>query len=350
MNNYLQFADPWLLLLLLAPLWFLLRPDKSGGSEFGAFSILQNVAKPSRAPLIYRIIMSIGMSCLIIAAARPQYGSEIIDFTSEGRDLMLVIDLSGSMQLDDMTNEEQERITRLEAVFHAAHTFIKGRTNDRIGLVFFSEQALVSCPLTRDHGTLNEILERTRKNQESLWERGGDLLGQETNIGLGLGYAIKTLDQRTESDDQDKKTLGSAIILITDGRDSNGHKEPMIAAKHAGNAQIRIHSIGVGDPQGTYTHKDHFGRTQIRRIGSRQLPDMNLLRHIAKQTKAVAMRAGNHDELQTVFKSIDELEPSPRDERRRDNFKDRFSLPLFMGLLFCALGLLCEPRLRGALA
>ena len=348
MNTYFQFAEPWFLLLLAIPLIFVLFPPRSGGAAFGAFHILQQVAKPSRAPLVYRILMACGTSLLIVALARPQYGTEIVEYNSEGRDLMLVIDLSASMRLDDMSNEADKRITRLEAVFHAADQFIAGRPNDRMGLVFFSEQALVSCPLTRDHGTLHDMLQRTRAIQEDLWERRSNLLGRGTNIGLGLGYAIKTLEQRNS--EEQAQILGSAIILITDGRDSQGHKEPMIAAKHARNADIRIHSIGVGDPNGTFTERDPFGRTQISRIGQRELPDMNLLRKIAKETKAVAMRAGDKDELASVFKKIDELEPSPREEKRRDNFTDRFFLPLLIGLICCALGFILEPRLRGALA
>ena len=348
MNSYFHFAEPWFLLLLIVPIIFVLWPPKTGGAAFGAFDLLRCVARSSKAPLLYRLLMAAGCSCLILAMARPQFGTEIIEFNSEGRDLMLVIDLSLSMRLDDMTNESNERITRLEAVFHAADEFIEGRPNDRMGLVFFSEQALVSCPLTRDHGTLHDILTRTRENQEDLWERRGNLLGRGTDIGLGLGYAIKTLDQRSQDDE--KNILGSAIVLITDGRDSKGHKEPMIAAKHARNSDIRIHSIGVGDPDGTFTDSDPFGRTQISRISSRELPDMNLLRKIAKETKAVAMRAGDKDELASVFKKIDELEPSPREEKRRDNFTDRFFIPLLVGLLCCSIALVLEPRLRGALA
>lgn len=348
MNAYLQFANSWYFCLLLIPLALLLLRQRRSGAQFGGWHILRSVMRPSRGPFIYRLIMALGLCCLITAAARPQYGSTIKENTSEGRDLMLVIDLSGSMRLDDMTNEQNERITRLAAVMNAAKAFIDGRPNDRMGLVFFSEEALVSCPLTRDHGTLHNILARTQATLESLWSRNNDLLGQGTDIGLGLGYAMKTLDKRA-ADEAQENTAGRAIILITDGRDSKGHREPLIAARHARNAGIRIHSIGVGDPQGTFTKSNAFGQKSVLRIGRNQLPDMNLLRKIAKQSSGIAMSAGNRDELKTVFEKIDELEPSPRTERVREHFEDRFVLPLLIGLICCALGLLLEPRLRGPL-
>ncbi len=346
MNELFQFANLWWLCLLIIPIAIRLLPHAHGGARFSAYALLKTVIRTSRGPAIFKILMATGLSLLIVAAARPQYGSEIVEYTSEGRDLMLVIDLSLSMRLDDMTNDAQERITRLAAVIKAANTFIEGRPNDRMGLVFFSEQALVSCPLTYDHGTLHDILGRTQSNLESLWNRNSNLLGRGTNIGLGLGYAIKTLDKHKG----DEEKLGRAIILITDGRDSEGHQEPMLAAKHAHNADIRIHSIGVGNAQGTYTSTDMIGRTRTARIGRNELPDMNLLKKIARSTSGVAMSAGNKEELKTVFEKIDELEPSPRDEQRRDNYSDHFLLPLILGLLLCFVGLICEPRLRGALA
>ncbi len=355
MNESLIFDSMWWLLLLLLPLALLILHERRGGAQFGAFHLLQKALKPSKGPMLYRIIMAIGISSLIIAAARPQYGSQIKEYTSDGRDLMLVIDLSYSMKLDDMTNADNERISRLAAVFQAAHGFIEGRPNDRIGLVFFSDLALNSCPLTLDHATLHDILKRTQSTLEAMWSRGRQrgldhheqfLLGMGTNISAGLGYAIKTVDQSKA----DEKTLGKALILITDGKNSRIYENPMIAAKHAKNLELHIHSIGVGDPRGSYTETDVIGRKHIKNVTAENLPDMNLLRRIAKETSGIAMRAGNRDELKTVFAKIDELEPSPRNELTRDNYTDKFMWPLLIGLICCSCGLLIEPRLRGALA
>ncbi|NRA38300.1 MAG: VWA domain-containing protein [Planctomycetes bacterium] len=368
MSENFIFGSQWYLLFLAIPLMlYVLKPSR-GGAAFGAYNLLRTIARPSKGPKLFTLLMASGLGLLIIALARPQYGSEITEYNAEGRDLILVIDLSGSMQFDDMTDENNNRITRLQTVITAANTFIEGRPNDRIGLVFFSERALSSCPVTHDHGTLKDILVRTQENLEGLWKARRDLLGQGTNIGLGLGYALKALihiDSDKENDEINttlsninkpmkphakKTSLGRAIILITDGKDSYGKREPLIAARHARDNDIRIHAIGVGNPQGTITNRGLFGNTSVQRVSGDQLPDMNLLKSICSMSNGVAMAADNRDELDNVFKEIDQLEPSPRNQRTRNNYSDHFDLPLLIGLALCACALLFEPRLRGAVS
>jgi hypothetical protein len=119
----------------------------------------------------------------VVAAARPQYGRSVVEREQAGRDLMLVIDLSGSMQIDDLDDGKGGRQDRLATVVKAAKQFVAGRPDDRAGLVFFGDSALSSCPLTYDHDTVDQFLDRTERQQRALWARGEEgLLGGNTNM------------------------------------------------------------------------------------------------------------------------------------------------------------------------
>jgi Ca-activated chloride channel family protein len=226
----------------------------------------------------------------------------------------------------------------------AADTFIAGRPDDRIGLVFFGDHALTSCPLTHDHATVREFLARTEVQQRELWNSGreGGLLGGSTNIGLGLGTALKAL--------KDPKALGRAAIVITDGVDSRRLRnwvDPLEAARQAERLGVRVHGIGVGNPQGTMTRKDLFGRVQTVRLGQDMLPDLNRLTAIATLAQGQAFPADDAAALKQVFERIDALEPTPRTLRSRDDFADRFPWLLVAGLVLTGVALVAEPRLRG---
>lgn len=336
-----RLADPWLLLLLaLAPLALWWRPAR-GGAAFGAFGIAAAALRPSRGPLAFRILLAAGLACLAVAAARPQYGQTITERTQSGRDLMLVIDLSGSMQVDDMADRGR-RQDRLGAVVAAAKDFIARREDDRIGLAFFAQNALTSCPLTYDHRTLVEFLDRTEEQQRRLWARDSALLGDGTNLGLGLGVALKALS--------DPKAKGRAVILVTDGADSRDMKgwiDPLQAARHAASLGAKVHGIGVGNAEGTMTVKDMFGRTGTRPIPANLLPDHARLRAICERAGGVSFAASDAAGLAEVFRRLDALEPTTRTTRTHDDFADRWLWPLAAGLALIALALALEPRLRG---
>jgi Ca-activated chloride channel family protein len=342
-----RFFEPLCLLLLLLPLavW-LLRPRRSGG-VFAPFLLAVANLRPSRGPALHRLLVVLGLALLAVAAARPQWGRSVEVRSQEGRSLMLVIDLSGSMEFNDLFAADGQRSDRLAAVMGSARSFIEGRPNDRIGLVFFADRALTSCPLTYDHQTLRDFLDRIEANQRHSWKQGGNLLGDGTNIGLGLGTALRRL-QRGKEDG-----AGRAIVLITDGKDSRGLPgwvDPIEAARHARESEVRIHAIGVGDPQGSVVMPDPFGRLVEQRLGPNALPDPQRLRAIAETSGGLAFSAGDQAELDTVFAQIDRLETSPQDIQRRDDFTDHFFPPLLLGSLFLALATLAEPRLRGGLA
>ena len=338
-----RFADPWFLFGLVLPLLLLWWRPARGGAAFGAFPLAAAVLRPSRGPLMYRVLLALGLGLLVVALARPQYGRTIVERDHAGRDLMLVIDLSGSMQIDDLDDGKGGRSDRLRAVMVAADRFIAGRPDDRIGLVFFGDNALTSCPLTHDHATVREFLERTEKQQRELWanDRNG-LLGGNTNLGLGLGTAIKAM--------RDPKAKGRVAILITDGVDTRQLKQwvdPLEAARQADRLGVKVYGIGVGNPNGTMSRHDLFGRVQTVRLTGDMLPDLGRLKAITTLADGQAFAADDAKTLGEVFTRIDTLEPTPRTVKSRDDFADRFAWPLIAGLLLLGLALGLEPRLRG---
>lgn len=337
-----RFAFPWLLCGLVLPLLVLwLRPAR-GGAAFGAFPLAAAALRPSRGPLAQRLLLAAALACLVVAAARPQFGRTIVEREQAGRDLMLVIDLSGSMQIDDLDDGKGGRSDRLAAVVAAARRFVAGRPEDRVGLVFFGDRALTSCPLTYDHATVTEFLDRTEKQQRELWARDSGLLGNNTNLGLGLGTALKAL--------RDPAAKGRAAILITDGVDTRqlpGWVDPLLAARQADRLGATVYGIGVGNPHGTMTRRDPFGRVVSIPLRGDMLPDMGRLEAITRLANGRAFAANDAQGLAEVFQRIDALEPTPRTVRSRDDFADRWFWPLAAGLLLAALALTLEPRLRG---
>ncbi len=338
-----RFADPWLLCGLLLPLLVLFWRPARGGAAFGAFALARSVLRPSRGPLLLRLLLAGTLACLILALARPQYGRTTVEREQAGRDLMLVIDLSGSMRIDDLDDGKGGRSDRLATVVTAAKEFTTKRPDDRIGLVFFADGALTSCPLTYDHDTVVQFLDRTEVQQRSLWARDSDgLLGGSTNLGLGLGTALKSL--------RNPANKGRAVILVTDGVDTRrlpNWIDPLEAANQAERLGVSVYGIGVGNPHGTISQRDIFGRVVTRRLSGDMLPDMGRLQSIAGRANGQAFAANDAKGLGEVFASISALQPTPHTVRQRDDFADRWLWPLVAGLLLGGLALGLEPRLRG---
>ena len=338
-----RFADPWLLCGLILPLLVLWWRPSRGGAAFGAFALAAAALRPSRGPLVQRVLLALAIAGLVVAAARPQYGRTVTEREQAGRDLMLVIDLSGSMRIDDLDDGKGGRADRLAAVITAAKGFVAKRPDDRIGLVFFADGALTSCPLTYDHDTVAQFLDRTEQQQRALWKRDGDgLLGGNTNLGLGLGTALKSL--------RNPAVKGRAVILVTDGVDTrrlHNWIDPLLAASQAERLGVAVYGIGVGNPSGTMTQRDPFGRVVTQRLRGDMLPDMGRLQSITSRANGQAFAADDAKGLGEVFAGISALQPTPHTVRSRDDFADRWFWPLAAGLLLAALALTLEPRLRG---
>ena len=213
--------------------------------------------------------------CLLItAAANPKWLGDMVEIPTKGRDLMLAVDLSGSMQETDMI-VNQQRISRLMTVQILAADFIKRRQGDRMGLILFGDQAYLQSPLTFDLTTVATLLAES--------EIG--LAGKMTAIGDAIGLAVKRLQERPEED--------RVLILMTDGANTAGAILPLRAAELAARKKVKIYTIGIGNP----------------RYSLRSDLDEPTLRAIAKQTKGRYFRARSPQELKQIYQEIEALEP-----------------------------------------
>lgn len=246
--------------------------------------------------------------CLTLAASRPQWVSEQIDIPVSGRDLMLAVDLSGSMRNVDFQHEGH-LINRLQAVKLVAGEFIEKRKGDRLGLILFGQQAYLQTPLTFDIATVNTQL------QESLI----GIAGGSTAIGDAIVVAIKRL--------RDKQQDSRVLILLTDGENTAGEVTPLRAAKLAASQDLKIYTIGIG--------ADLLISTSI--VSSRSKTniaiDEKTLTAIADETQGKYFRAHDIEELQEIYQLIEELEPIEQDTQRYRPVTALFYWPLAVALM-----------------
>ncbi|MFK7852978.1 MAG: VWA domain-containing protein [Granulosicoccus sp.] len=253
------------------------------------------------------ILLCLAWLALVTATARPQSFGDPIGVPLSGRDLMLCIDISGSMRETDLY-AGNNRATRMAVVKQVAKDFVARRTGDRIGLIMFGSQAYVQTPLTHDHETVQHFLE----------EATVGLAGRSTAIGDAIGLGVKRL--------RDRPDASRVLILLTDGENSAGVVDPVDAARLAADNDIRIHAIGVGsDPQGSLFN-DPFGNR-------RSELDETTLRAISDATGGQYFRARNQQELSNIYEEIDRLEPTEREVDEFRPLSERFVWPLGVALV-----------------
>lgn len=260
---------------------------------------------------------------LLCAAARPQWLGEPLPTATSGRDMMLAVDLSGSMEFRDMHLEGRE-VNRLTLVKELLGDFIERRRGDRLGLVLFGSQAYVQAPLTHDRQAIAQWLD----------ESFIGLPGRETAIGDAIGLSIKRL--------QHEPAASRVLLLISDGANTAGSVSPLRAARLAAEYQIRIFTIGVGADVAPQASAFSF-------LGLQSDPSIELdeasLREIAQLTGGEYFRARNAEDMQTIYQRLDQLEPV-----LRAGLPDRQSSPLYhwpLGLaLLLSLGLSASMLLR----
>jgi Ca-activated chloride channel family protein len=226
---------------------------------------------------------------LLLAAARPTWIGDPIELPNSGRDLMLAVDISGSMEIEDM-QWNQTQVQRIAAVKQLGAEFITRRSGDRLGLILFGTNAYVQSPLSFDTATVKRFL----------LEAQIGFAGKDTAIGDAIGLAVKRLKERPAEN--------RVLILLTDGQDTASAVRPIDAAQLAKNLGIRIYTIGIGADQ--MTLPGLFGSS----FGSRQVnPSAELdeagLQEIATLTGGQYFRARNPQELATIYQLLDQLEP-----------------------------------------
>jgi Ca-activated chloride channel family protein len=302
----ITFSWPWLFALL--PLPFLLRyllPAAASNNDaalrvpylddFASEQTSSSTRALRRWPLFVYFLLWL---CLLCAAAKPQWIGEPVELPVSGRDLMLAIDLSGSM--DHTFTHSFRSVTKLQATKAVAGEFIDRRVGDRIGLILFAEQAYVQAPLTFDRTTVKTLL----------FEAVTGLAGKATAIGDAIGLAVKRLDTQNNQD--------RVLILLTDGVSNAGEIRPEKAAGIAAQKGLKIHTIGIGSR------------------GSRELNEYTL-KTIAEKTGGRYFRAHDVNELQQIYALIDKLEPVERDTQSYRPTWSLFYWPLGIALLLASL-------------
>ena len=303
--NHIVFANPWMLLLLLLILpivaWYILKARKTDASL--TFSSLHGFGqvKTSYKNWLRHVMFGFRMLALafiIFALARPQSTNQFKNVTTEGIDIVIALDISGSMLAEDF------KPNRIEAAKDVASEFITGRPLDRIGLVIFSAESFTQCPLTTDHAVLLNLF---REIHSGMIEDG-------TAIGSGLANAVNRL--------KESKALSKVIILLTDGVNNQGSIAPITAAEIAKVFGIRVYTIGIGtNGMAPYPVQTPFG---IQYQNMEVQIDEAMLKQISQMTDAKYFRATDNQKLRDIYKEIDKLEKSKIEVREYKKHHDEF--------------------------
>ncbi len=307
----MRLAYPYfLLLLLLIPLllWLRLFMVRKRSMQFSSSAVLKDLPKSWRMRLqpILPFFYTLGLVCVIIALARPQRGLEDSRVRTEAVDIILLLDLSGSMDTQDF-QKYGRRMSRLEASQEVITRFLENRPNDRIGMVAFATLPYAVAPLTLDHGWLVQRMEGLHTKM---------LDGNRTAIGDGIASAVNRL--------RDSEAKSKVIILLTDGANNAGTISPENAASAAEALGIKIYTIGAGG-----------ARTGF--FVQRQEVDEDTLKKISSTTGARFYRARDLETLEAVYEEIDLLEKTEIEVERFTRFEEKASGWLMAGLVFLGL-------------
>lgn len=312
----MRFANSLFLILLgVIPLfiWNYFRRSKAREASiiFSDISIAKNIrpgfrVKYRHVPMILKML---ALFIFIMAMARPQAAQKEEELITEGIDIMLTLDTSGSMKIEDFKPQN-----RLQAAKEVIEEFIKSRRNDRIGLVVFARHSFTQCPLTLDYGVLLDLL---KKIEIGMIEDG-------TGIGTAIANSVNRL--------RDSQAKSKVIILLTDGINNAGKIDPFTAAKTAAALGIKIYTIGAGKPGGAlYPIEDPiFGKRYVQ-IDTEI--DEDLLKKIADETGGMYFRAKDEAALREIYKTIDKLEKTKIETKEYANYNELagfFILPGFI--------------------
>jgi len=331
-----SFAWWWVLLALPVP-WLLRRLQEGRRLESGAA-----LAVPAGNPLgglgasgggtsrrsAWRAILLWTVWVLaLVAAARPQHMGEAISLPVSGRDLLLAVDLSGSMEEQDF-EQNGAWVDRLTATKSVADDFILRRVGDRLGLILFGREAYLQTPLTFDRETVRTLL-----NESVI-----GLAGKETAIGDAIGLAIRTLEDAGVEDGR------RVLILLTDGANTAGEVDPLRAASLAADRSMIIYTIGIGAD--VMLRQTLFG---VREFNPSQDLDENALRQIAELTGGRYFRARDVAEFAGIYDELDRLEPAETDEAGFRPVTEYFHWPLAAAVFLALAGTLIAtlPRWQG---
>jgi Ca-activated chloride channel family protein len=308
-----SFAHPYLLLLLLLlPLAAWLK-GKRGRPPAFLYSSVQLVravlnVNRSRAGGFLAALRWIALALFIAALAQPRRSQSETRVRASGVDIVVAIDLSGSMEVPDFIRNGSQ-VNRLDLAKEVLAKFIDKRPNDRIGLVAFGGRAYIASPPTLDHDFLQKNVERLRLH----------LIEDNTAIGSGLATAVNRL--------RDLKSKSRIVILMTDGQNNAGTIAPLAAAEAAKTLHVKVYTIGLGSAE------------MVRRMGisPNLLPDEETLQKISEMTGGKYYRADNAERFQAIYDEIDKLEKSEADVKKFTQYEELFGWLILPGLALLVL-------------
>ncbi|NIM71109.1 MAG: VWA domain-containing protein [Xanthomonadales bacterium] len=321
-------AWPWMLALLPLPWllrWWLPEAPARGMSALRVpwyRSVAAGAEGWIRRPLL-AAVATLAWLLLVAAAVRPQWVGEVDTLPVTGRDLLLAVDISGSMDTQDMVWENRA-VNRLEVVRQVAGEFVQRRRGDRVGLILFGSRAYLQTPLTFDTETAATLLSES--------EIG--LAGRETAIGDAIGLAVKRLREDAAAD--------RVLILLTDGANTSGEVQPLQAAEFAAREGLTVYTVGVGADE--MMVKDFFGS---RLVNPSADLDEDTLRAIAERTGGRYFRARDAEGLAGIYRLLDELEPVESDVEAVRPVDELFYWPLGIAYLLALITLAVVLRPAG---
>jgi Ca-activated chloride channel family protein len=300
-------------LILIALMIYHLRRKKIAQSASIKYSDLQIVTRSARTGrqklrAILPALRILALVLLVVAFARPQAGTENREVSTEGIDIMLALDVSGSMKAEDFKPHNRLHVAKEEI-----KKFVRKRTSDRIGLVIFSQSSFTQCPLTLDYGVLLNFLDQVRFG----------MIQDGTAIGMALANGVNRL--------RESLSKSKVIILLTDGVNNAGQIDPLTAAGIAHTMGVKIYTIGVGRPGNAMYPVDDaiFGKRYV------YMPneiDEEGLRKIAEKTGGKYFRARSEKELEEIYNEIDQLEKTEIKVKEYVQYKELFSMFVYLGM------------------
>jgi len=318
----INFAWPWLLVLLPLPLFVYFLPAKKTKQATSALKmptlikVSNEVTVSSQSKKLPMLLLMTCWILVVVALSRPQWLGDAIDIPTQGREMMIAVDLSGSMQIEDMqlNNSTVNRLTMLKVVLG---DFIERRVGDRLGLILFGDDAYMQTPMTFDRKTVKQMLDES--------ELG--LVGRKTAIGDAIALAVKRFDEKKESN--------KVLLLLTDGQNTAGKISPEQALELAVAKDITIYTVGIGAE--VMIQQSLFGS---RRVNPSSELDEQSLAEIAEKTGGKYFRAKDSQGMSEIYHLLDQLEPIEQDQQQMRPLSALFYWPLAIATIIAAFAIL----------
>ncbi len=331
-----EFQWPWLFVLILLPVVFrkwTTPVDKNKEMEqalkvpwLDELTSSEDTNQPYSGVLqiLQRALLFLSWILLIVAIAKPVWVDDAVNLPISSRNIIVAVDLSGSMAQRDFSLQGS-RISRLAAIKKVAIEFIKNRAGDRVGLILFADHAYLQVPLTRDRQTVMTLLDEA--------ELG--LAGERTALGDAIGLAVKKVQEKPDQE--------HVLILMTDGEATTGINIDE-AIRFASKVNLKIYTIGIGASLFSSSSVSNKSKQTGRNKAIGNEPDIVTLKKISKETGGYYFRASNTQQLESIYKKLDELEPVVDISNAWHLRKDLFYIPLAWSCLFLMIMLLLRTR------